>query len=111
MSNWKSIFWGLLLLILPATSVLAQAPQHEGIILKETRVKSNIYQIRVVGLGGPISAHQLDETIGSRQGVLSCQTDPQTSICTVEALKTFDKKWFEQLLEIHGLKIAKTFEQ
>lgn len=93
-----------------ATQPIFGQNQKPGLYLKEVKVKTLVYEIKITGLGGPTSASNLDNMLGSREGVISANTDHLTSICRLEATKDYDRKLIEYLLGIQGLGIAKSFE-
>jgi hypothetical protein len=102
------LLFGLFCLLFSGAA-LAQASQP-GIRVKQEKAQTIIYQIKVLGLGGPVSASQLDQTMQSKKKVVSAVTDPDTGICTVEVEKDFDVRYFRHLLEPHGLRMAKKFD-
>jgi hypothetical protein len=100
---------GLFILLL-VFSCGAMAQSAGGIKVKEEKTESIVYQIKVLGLGGPISAGQLDASMRTKRQILSAITDSNTGICTVEAVRGFDTRYFTHVLASHGLTMAKKFE-
>lgn len=109
MKNLKLFSCSLLLLLCFAFQPLLAQNQREGFSVKEVKQKTTIYEIKIVGLGGPISSQQLDEMLLSREGIIAAHTDFNTKVCTLEATKEYDRKLIVYLLGLQGLRIAKTF--
>lgn len=104
-----SLLVAFLLLFSTAIGLSAQTTQS-GLRVKEEKSSTIIYQIRVIGLGGPVSAQQLDESMRRKREVHSSSTDAQSGICTVEVDRSFPVHYFRHVLALHGLTMAKKFE-
>ena len=99
----------LLLLTLLTSQPLLGQNTREGFSIKETKAKTTVYEIKLTGLGGPVSAQQLDDMLKTREGIISVHTDFNTHVCTLEATKNYDRRLIGYLLGLKGLGIAKTF--
>ncbi len=108
MKNLKFFSCALLLFFGLVGQPLIAQNQRNGFSVKEVKQKTTVYEIKIVGLGGPVSAQQLDEMLRSREGIITAQTDHNTNVCTLEATREYDRKMIDYLLSLQGLSIAKT---
>lgn len=101
----------LLLLLLACAPVRAQVATQEGIVLNESRVKTNVYMIKVLDLTTSAQAEQIDQLMESKEAILSSRTELATRTVIVEVLKALPPKNLRDIVEATGLTVAKSFEQ
>jgi hypothetical protein len=82
----------------------------EGVRSVETRDHVTTYQIKIKGLASAAQATLLDETMGSKEGVISSSTNSETHVCEVRVKEGFDSALFHDIVEASGMMVAKSFE-
>jgi hypothetical protein len=105
----------LALLLLCANLGIAQTtggdPVAPGIVLVSETVKTNVYEIKLQAVGNTDRARTLDAAMLSKQGILTCVTNPTTRICRVEVLKAVTERNLREIVATTGLSVAKTFTE
>ena len=84
---------------------------ESGFKLKEEKIKTNVYEIRLTGLRSEVQAQYLDQTLLKRESVISSFTSLGDEICTLEAMKELKQGLITEVIETAGLGVAKTFDK
>lgn len=107
----KSHYLGFLLALLLVlfAGLPASAQNLGGIVKVETRAKTTLYDIRVVGLRAQSQAEALDTHFRTKEGIITVQTDFSRGVCRVEALSTVEPRILEHIVLAAGFQVAKSF--
>jgi hypothetical protein len=91
--------------------LVSKAQNPGGIVVVEQRVKSVVYDIRVVGLRAQAQAQALDEHFRTKEGIFSAQTDLVRGVCRVEAKSDLQTRFLEHIVQGAGFQVAKAFHE
>ena len=83
----------------------------QGIRLVEAKPKTNVYEIKLMPPVSAEQAHYLDQQLVSKQGIWSSQTNHQTLVCRLEAVKALETRDIQEVIDHSGFSISKSFEQ
>jgi hypothetical protein len=106
----------LALLLLACKMLMAQTlptgdPTSPGIVLVAQNLKTNSYEIKLTAVRDASQAQLLDSKMLAKYGIVSCVTEWTTKICRVEATRKVTEDHLRQVVEMAGLKVAKTFNE
>ena len=80
-----------------------------GIVKTAENTKTNVFEIKILGISNSDQARVLDANLLAKQGIISAVTNPTTQVCRVEVLKQVTTNNLQDVVERAGFKIAKTF--